>query len=73
MKRWLVLGVGLAMTACVNIHPGPGVSEHDWLRAEVECKALAEQGAGPHGLLGRSVIVNDLLSKCLRSRGGVVQ
>lgn len=68
MKRLIVLGVGLLLGACTTYYPPAHATRAQALRDEVECKALAEQAAGPDGTLFRGLTRADALVKCLQSR-----
>jgi hypothetical protein len=70
MKRWFVLGLGVLAVACAHMdHPTAEMVTKQ--RDEVECKALAEQGAPQPGTFFRETLKADLLMKCLESRGWV--
>jgi hypothetical protein len=70
MRRWvggLLLGsllAGCASTRYVN----PEVDARQEVKDGMECRALAEQGTPPGGVL-RSIIVEQQVKECLVSRG----
>jgi hypothetical protein len=64
----LVVGVGLLLGACTTYYPPPQATVAQQYKDEVECQALAEQAAGPDGLLFRGAIRHDAMAKCLISR-----
>jgi hypothetical protein len=68
MRRWLVIGMGLLLGACSTYYPPAHLTKAQALKDQVECKALAEQAAGPQGSLLRGVVRNDALGKCYVSR-----
>lgn len=72
MTKWLIVPV-LCLTACTTTmrltHPTKSIE--DTYRDEVECKALAQQGAGDGFGLVHEGIKADLLLKCYKGRGYV--
>jgi hypothetical protein len=64
----MLVGCGIFLSGCVTYHhPTATVAQQQ--QDEVECTALAEQGAGPSDLWFRQSRRAQLLKTCLESRG----
>lgn len=69
MRRWMVgLGLVLGLAGCTTMDHRHASHEQK-LKDEVECRALAQQGAPPPGTFFRELRAQELLKKCLESRG----